>query len=79
MTKLTEKTTIYLTPRSKQFILHKAVAEKRSASDIINDNIEDMLEDLEDIKEIQKRRKEPSFSIDVALKELGLTYDDLRG
>ena len=45
MTNLTEKTTIYLTPRTKKFILHKAVSEGRSASNIINDTLEDMLED----------------------------------
>jgi Arc/MetJ-type ribon-helix-helix transcriptional regulator len=70
MSNLTEKTTIYLTPRTKKFILHKAVTEGRSASDIINDTLEDMLEDLDDIKEIQKRRKEPSVSFENALKEL---------
>ena len=78
MTNLTEKTTIYLTPRTKKFILHKAVSEGRSASNIINDTLEDMLEDLEEIREIQKRRNESSISFEDALQELGLTYDDLR-
>ncbi len=78
MSNLSEKTTIYLTPRTKKFVLHKAVAEGRSASAIINDSLEEMLEDLEDINEIKKRRSEPSVSFEDALKELGLTYDDLR-
>ena len=78
MSNLSAKTTIYLNPNVKRFIQHKAVAEGRSVSDIINDSFEDMLEDLEDIKEIEKRRGEPSVSFDEVLKDLGLTYDDLQ-
>jgi hypothetical protein len=78
MSNLSAKTTIYLNPSVKKFIQHKAVAEGRSVSDIINDSFEDMLEDLEDIKEVQKRRNEPSVSFEEVLKDLGLTYDDLR-
>jgi hypothetical protein len=78
MSNLSEKTTIYLNPNVKSFIKHKAVAEGRSVSDIINDNFEDMLEDLEDIKEIRKRRNESSVPFEEVLKDLGLTYDDLR-
>lgn len=78
MSNLSSKTTIYLNPNVKKFIQHKAVEENRSVSDIINDQFADMLEDLEDIKTIRERRKEPSVSFDEALKELGLTYDQLR-
>ena len=78
MSNLSEKTTVYLNPSVKSFIKHKAVAEGRSVSDIINDNFEDMLEDLEDIKEIKKRRNEPAVPFEKVLKDLGLTYDDLR-
>jgi hypothetical protein len=78
MTKLSEKTTIYLNPNVKKFIQHKAVAEGRSVSDIINDSFEDMLEDLDDIKEVIKRRNEPTVSFEEALNDLGLTYNDLR-
>jgi hypothetical protein len=78
MSNLSAKTTIYLSPSVKKFIQHKAVAEGRSVSDIINDNFEDMLEDLEDIREIKKLRGEPSVPFEEVLKDLGLTYDDLR-
>lgn len=78
MSSLTEKTTIYLNPYVKKFIRHKAVTEGRSVSDIINESFEDMLEDLEDIKEVEKRRDEPSVAFEEVLKDLGLTYDDLR-
>lgn len=78
MSDLSAKTTIYLNPVVKRFIQHKAVAEGRSVSDVINDSFEDMLEDLQDIKEIERRRGEPTVSFDEVLKDLGLTYDDLR-
>ncbi len=78
MSNLSEKTTIYLNPSVKKFLQHKAVAENRSVSEIINEEFADMLEDLEDIKEIEKRRGEPTIALEKALKEIGLTYDDLR-
>jgi len=79
MSKLSEKTTIYLNPHVKKFVQHKAVAEGRSVSELVNDYFADMLEDLEDVKELQKRRKEPTVPFEEVLKDLGLTYDDLRG
>jgi len=79
MSNLSEKTTIYLNPTVKSFIKHKAIADKRSVSEIVNDYFADMLEDIDDIKVIEKRRKEPTVSFDDILKEQGLTYDDLRG
>lgn len=78
MSNLTAKTTVYLNPTVKKFVQHKAVAENRSVSEIINDYFADMLEDLEDVKTIQDRRLEKSVSFDTMLKDLGLTYDDLR-
>lgn len=78
MTTLTAKTTLYLNPQVKKFIQHKAIAESRSVSEVINDYFADMLEDLEDIKEVQKRRDEPTSSFEEVLTDLGLTYDDLR-
>lgn len=79
MSTLSAKTTIYLDPSVKRFVQHKAVAEGRSVSDIINDQFSDMLEDLEDIKILEARRTEPVVSFETALKNSGLTYDDLRG
>lgn len=78
MSKLSERTTIYLNPYVKKFIQHKAVAENRSVSDIINDYFADMAEDLEDIKEVEKRKGEATVPFEAVLKDLGLTYDDLR-
>lgn len=78
MSNLSEKTTIYLDPTVKKFLQHKAVAEGSSVSDIVNGRFEDMLEDLEDIKEIKKRQGEPSVSFEEVLNDLGLTYEDLR-
>ena len=78
MCDLSAKTTIYLNPKVKKFIQHKAIAEDRSVSDIINDLFADMLEDLDDIKTIEARRSEASISFEDALKELGIEYDQLR-
>ncbi len=76
--RLTQKTTIYLNPYVKKFIQHKAVAENRSVSELINDEFADMLEDLADVKEAEKRKGEPTVPFEVVLRDLGLTYDDLR-
>jgi hypothetical protein len=78
MSQLSEKTTIYLDSQVKKFLQHKAIAEGRSVSDIINDNFADMLEDLEDIKEIESRRSEETVPFETVLHELGLTYEQLR-
>jgi len=78
MSQLSEKTTIYLNPYVKKFIQHKAVAEGRSVSDIVNEQFADMVEDIEDIKEIEKRRGEPTVPFEQVLQELGLTYEQLR-
>jgi len=78
MSQLSEKTTIYLNPQVKKFLQHKAVAEGRSVSDIVNDSFADMLEDLEDIKEIEMRRGEETVPFETVLRELGLTYEQLR-
>jgi hypothetical protein len=75
---LSEKTTIYLSPPVKKFIQQKAIAERRSVSDIINDSFEDMLEDLEDIREVEKRRGQSSIPFEDVLKDMGLTFNDLR-
>ncbi len=78
MSNLTDKTTVYLHPEVKQFIKHTAVEEGRSVSEIINDHFADLLEDIYDIKDIEKRRKEPTVSFESVLNKLGLTYEDLR-
>lgn len=78
MSNLSQKTTIYLDPSVKKFLQHKAIAENRSVSDLINEQFADMLEDLSDIKEIEKRRGEQAVPFEKVLHELGLTYDQLR-
>ena len=79
MSDLSAKTTIYLNPSIKKFIQHKAVAEDRSVSEVINEHFADLAEDLEDLKEIERRKGEPTVPFETVLKDLGLTYDDLRG
>lgn len=78
MSKLSEKTTVYLEPSVKKFLQHKAIAENRSLSEVINAQFADMLEDLYDIKEIEARRCEETVPFEVVLQELGLTYEQLR-
>lgn len=78
MSNLNQKTTIYLNPYVKKFIQHKAIAEGRSLSAVINEQFADMVEDLDDIKEVEKRRNEPTAPFEVILQELGLTYEQLR-
>ncbi|MCU0667234.1 MAG: DUF6290 family protein [Patescibacteria group bacterium] len=78
MTTLSDKTTIYLDPKVKKFLKHKAIAEGRSVSDLINEQFADMLEDLYDIKEVEKRRNEDTVSFEDVLKDLGLTYEQIR-
>jgi hypothetical protein len=79
MSILSERTTVYLNPKVKRFIQHKAVAEGHSVSTIVNDYFADMLEDLDDIRELKRRREESTVSFDEVLQDLGLTYNDLRG
>ena len=78
MSNLSSRTTIYLNPYVKKFIQHRAIAEGRSVSDIINEQFADMFEDLQDIKVIEKRRGEDSIPFEQILRELGLTHDQLR-
>jgi len=78
MSKLADRTTVYLDPVVKQFLQHKAIAEGGSVSEIINDHFADMLEDLEDIQSINDARSEPRQSFDSLMSDLGLTYNDLR-
>ena len=74
MSTTTEKTTIYLNPVVKRFVQHQAIEENRSMSDVIND----YQEDFEDIKLVKERRAEPTETFEAVLKDVGLTYDDLR-
>lgn len=79
MSKLTERTTIYLNPNVKQRLKLLAVAKSRSLSEIINNEMIDLLEDIEDIKAIRSRKSEPTIPFETILKDFGLTTNDLRG
>lgn len=78
MSNLSAKTTIYLEPSVKKFLKHKAVAESRSLSDVINEQFADMLEDLHDIKTVESRKNDDTVPFDEVLEGLGLTYADLQ-
>jgi hypothetical protein len=78
MSTLSERTTIYLDPKVKKFLKHKAIAEGRSVSDLVNEQFADMLEGLYDLKEVEKRRNKDTVSFEDVLKDLGLTYDQIR-
>lgn len=78
MSNLTRKTTIYLEPSVKKFLQFKAVNDSKSMSEIINDEFAALLEDLEDLKIIEQRKKEPAIPFETALKSYGLTLDDIR-
>jgi hypothetical protein len=79
MSNLSDKTTIYLNPMVKKFISHKAIEDGSSVSAVINEHFADLLEDLSDVVEIEKRRGEATVSFDEVLKGLKLTYNDLQG
>lgn len=72
------KTTIYLTPTVKKYLQHKAVEEDTSISDLVNERIEEEMASSRFVALIEKRSKEPTVSFEDMMRELGLTYDDLR-
>jgi len=78
MSNQSSRTTVYLDTNLKKFIRHKAVADGTSVSKIINTYLGDYLEDLSDIAAIEERRGGPTIPFEEVLKDLGLTYDDLR-
>lgn len=72
------KTTIYLDPTVKKFLQHKAIEEETSISDLINERFEEEMASDKLIALIEERKKEPTISFEDMMRELGLTYDDLR-
>ena len=72
------KTTIYLSPVVKKFLQHKAIEEDTSISDIINERIEEEMASDKFHDMLKKRHDEPTVSFEEMMKELGLTYEDLR-
>lgn len=61
MSKLSEKTTLYLNPYVKKYLQLKALQEKRSMSELVNEEFADLLEDLEDSYELSERKKNSEF------------------
>lgn len=74
MSKLSEKTTLYLNPYVKRFLQLRSIQESRSMSDIVNDEIADLLEDFEDAAEIKRRRRELTLEWEVVKRELDKEY-----
>jgi len=71
MSPLTKRSTIYLDP-----VLHKALRLKSaetalSVSEVVNDAVREALaEDADDLTAFEKRRNEPTLSLEVFVKEL---------
>ena len=62
----------------KKFLQHKAIEEETSISDLINERFEEEMASDKLIALIEERKKEPTISFEDMMRELGLTYDDLR-
>lgn len=78
MSTTSEKTTIYLNPMVKKFLQHKAVEEETSISELINERVEEEMAGKKLQALLKKRNTEPKMSFEDMLKELGLSYEDLR-
>ena len=59
MATLTERTTIYLNPYVKKYLQHEAVEQNKSISELVNEQLAELLEDAEDIATLQERKSEP--------------------
>ena len=59
MASLSERTTVYLNPYVKKYLQHEAVEQGRSISELINDQLADLLEDAQDVETIEERKSEP--------------------
>lgn len=74
MTKLSEKTTLYLNPYVKKYLQYQSLQKNRSMSDIVNEEFADLLEDYEDLLEIGCRSDEPTYSWELIKRELDKKY-----
>ncbi len=59
MATLTERTTVYLNPYVKKYLQHESVVQNKSISELINDQLAELLEDAEDAATINERKSEP--------------------
>lgn len=78
MNTTTDKTTVYLDPVVKKFLQHKAIEEDTSISELINERMEQEMAKAKLQALLDKRCHEPTVSFEGMMKELGLTYEDLR-
>jgi len=62
MATLTERTTVYLNPYVKKYLQHEAVEQNKSISELINDQLAELLEDVEDAASVDQRKAEPLLS-----------------
>lgn len=64
MATLTERTTVYLNPYVKKYLQHEAVEQNKSISELINNQLAELLEDAEDVATLNKRQTEPTIAWD---------------
>lgn len=66
-----KRATIYLDPRIHRALKLKAAETSTSISEIVNDAVKESLrEDIEDLEDIKKRKKEPDIPYEEVLKDL---------
>lgn len=70
MASLTERTTVYLNPYVKKYLQHEAVEQGKSISELINDQLADLLEDAQDLEAIEERKSEPLVAWEKVKAEL---------
>ncbi|MBW4061961.1 CopG family transcriptional regulator [Candidatus Saccharibacteria bacterium] len=70
MATLTERTTVYLNPYVKKYLQHEAVEQNKSISELINEQLAELLEDAEDSAAINSRKTESLTSWDKVKADL---------
>mgnify|MGYP000863722767 CR=1 FL=1 len=70
MATLTERTTVYLNPYVKKYLQHEAVEQNKSISELINDQLAELLEDAEDAATVEERKAEPLLAWDKVKADL---------
>jgi hypothetical protein len=70
MSTLTQRTTVYLNPYVKKYLQHEAVEQNKSISELINEQLAELLEDAEDVAIIESRKSEPVTSWDKVKEDL---------
>jgi hypothetical protein len=67
---LSERTTVYLNPYVKKYLQHEAVEQGKSISELINDQLAELLEDAQDLATIEERKSEPVMAWDKVKADL---------